>query len=323
MRHFRYAFVLFFCNVLLAPFGYAQTYPNKPVTIIVPLAPGGISDLTARPLAAALSQVTGQSFIVENKPGAGGAMGAAFAANQKPDGYKLLIALTSMLVIPEAEKVAGKQPSYEVNQFIPIAKVSADPVVLLVKADSPWKTMEDFIKDAKNRPGILSYSSSGLFGAIHVPMEMAAQASGIKLIHVPYQSGGQSMAALLGGQVDITIQAPGVANPHIKSGKIRALATFGNTRTKVLSEIPTLKELGYDVEFYIWASLFTQKGTPQDVVSKLRTIVRQAIDEPVFVNAMNNMAAPIFYQDSAELQTSIENERKHFSNVVKGIGKID
>jgi tripartite-type tricarboxylate transporter receptor subunit TctC len=154
-------------------------------------------------------------------------------------------------------------------------------------------------------------------------MEMAAQASGIKLIHVPYQSGGQSMAALLGGQVDITIQAPGVANPHIKSGKIRALATFGNTRTKVLSEIPTLKELGYDVEFYIWASLFTQKGTPQDVVSKLRTIVRQAIDEPVFVNAMNNMAAPIFYQDSAELQTSIENERKHFSNVVKGIGKID
>jgi len=323
MKHFHYAFVLFFCNVLLAPFGYAQTYPNKPVTIIVPLAPGGISDLTARPLAAALSQVTGQSFIVENKPGAGGAMGAAFAANQKPDGYKLLVALTSMLVIPEAEKVAGKQPSYEVNQFIPIAKVSADPVVLLVKADSPWKTMEDFVKDAKNRPGILSYSSSGLFGAIHVPMEMAAQASGIKLIHVPYQSGGQSMAALLGGQVDITIQAPGVANPHIKSGKIRALATFGNTRTKVLSEIPTLKELGYDVEFYIWASLFTQKGTPQDVVSKLRTIVRQAIDEPVFVNAMNNMAAPIFYQDSPELQISIENERKHFSNVVKRIGKID
>lgn len=310
-------------NLLLFPYGHAQNYPNKPVTIIVPLAPGGISDLTARPLAAALSQVTGQSFIVENKPGAGGAMGAAYAANQKPDGYKLLVALTSMLVIPEAEKVSGKPPSYEVNQFIPIAKVSADPVVLLVKTDSPWKTFQDFIKDAKSRPGVLSYSSSGLFGAIHVPMEMAAQAAGIKLIHVPYQSGGQSMAALLGGQVDITIQAPGVANPHIKAGKIRALATFGNTRTKVLADIPTLKELGYDAEFYIWASLFTPKGTPIEVVNKLRTIVRQAIDEPVFVNAMSNMSAPIFYQDAPELQTAIDIESKHFANVVRRIGKIE
>jgi tripartite-type tricarboxylate transporter receptor subunit TctC len=234
-----------------------------------------------------------------------------------------MVALTSMLVIPEAEKVAGKQPSYEVNQFIPIAKVSADPVVLLVKADSPWKTLEDFIKDAKNRPGVLSYSSSGLFGAIHVPMEMAAQAAGMKLIHVPYQSGGQSMAALLGGQVDITIQAPGVANPHIKAGKIRALATYGNSRTKVLAEIPTLKELGYDVEFYIWVSLFTQKGTPIDVVNKLRASVKQAIDEPIFINAMSNMSAPIFYQDAPELQTAIDIESKHFTNVVRRIGKIE
>jgi len=322
MKKIIYSFLVAI-NLLLLPYGHAQNYPNKPVTIIVPLAPGGISDLTARPLAAALSQVTGQSFIVENKPGAGGAMGAAYAANQKPDGYKLMVALTSMLVIPEAEKVAGKQPSYEVNQFIPIAKVSADPVVLLVKADSPWKTLEDFIKDAKNRPGVLSYSSSGLFGAIHVPMEMAAQAAGMKLIHVPYQSGGQSMAALLGGQVDITIQAPGVANPHIKAGKIRALATYGNSRTKVLAEIPTLKELGYDVEFYIWVSLFTQKGTSIDVVNKLRASVKQAIDEPIFINAMSNMSAPIFYQDAPELQTAIDIESKHFANVVRRIGKIE
>lgn len=310
-------------NLLIFSSVHAQNYPNRPVSIIVPLAPGGISDLTARPLASALSQLTGQSFIVENKPGAGGAMGAAYAANQKPDGYKLMVGLTSMLVIPEAEKVAGKQPSYEVNQFIPIAKVSADPVLLLVKADSPWKTVEDFIKDARNRPGVLSYSSSGLFGAIHVPMEMVAQAAGIKLIHVPYQSGGQSMAALLGGQVDITIQAPGVANPHIKAGKIRALATYGNTRTKVLADIPTLKELGYDVEFYIWVSLFTPKGTPTEVANKLRTLVRQAIDEPVFVNAMSNMSAPIFYQDAPELQNAIDIESKHFTNVVKRIGKIE
>ena len=154
-------------------------------------------------------------------------------------------------------------------------------------------------------------------------MEMAAQSAGIKLIHVPYQSGGQSMAALLGGQVDLTIQAPGVANPHIKSGKIRALATFGNSRTNALADIPTLKELGVDAEFYIWVSIFAPKGTPLDIVTKLRALVKQAIDEPVFVNAMSNMSAPIFYQDAPELQNAIEIETKHFSIVVKRIGKIE
>ncbi|MEI7530436.1 MAG: tripartite tricarboxylate transporter substrate binding protein [Betaproteobacteria bacterium] len=301
----------------------ADTYPNKPVTIIVPLAPGGISDMTARPLAAALGQVMGQNFIIENRPGAGGAIGAAYAANQKPDGYKLLVALTSMLVIPEAEKVAGKQPSYELSQFIPIAKVAADPVILLVRADSPWKTLDDLIKDAKSRPGNLSYSSSGLYGAIHMPMEMLSQAAAIKLIHVPYQSGGQSMIALLGGQVDMTIQAPGVASQHLKAGKIRVLASFGNERTKNLAEVPTLKELGYDVEFFIWSSMFAPAGTPADIILKLRTAVKQAITEPVFVNAMAGMSAPVAYQDAPELQIAIDNESKRLATIVKRIGKID
>jgi tripartite-type tricarboxylate transporter receptor subunit TctC len=140
---------------------------------------------------------------------------------------------------------------------------------------------------------------------------------------VPYKGGAPAMADLLGGQLMSIFSAPPTAFPFIKAGKIRALATYGNSRTKVLAEIPTLKELGYDVEFYIWVSLFTQKGTSIDVVNKLRASVKQAIDEPIFINAMSNMSAPIFYQDAPELQTAIDIESKHFTNVVRRIGKIE
>lgn len=312
-----------FAILLLAAAAHAQPYPARPVTIIVPFAPGGISDITARPLAAALGKVMGQSFIIENRPGAGGAIGAAYAAKQRPDGYNLMMALTSLMVIPEAEKAAGRQPSYLVSQFAPIARVASDPVVLLVRSESPWKTTADLVADAKSRPGRISYSSSGLYGAIHVPMEMLSQSAGIRMIHVPYKSGGEAMTALLAGQVDVTAQAPGVANSHVKSGKVRVLGSWGTQRTKALPDVPTLKEQGHDVEFYIWSALFAPVETPPDIVVRLRAAVKEAIHESLFTKAMAGMDAPIEYLDAPDLQASMDREGKRLADTVRRMGKIE
>ena len=175
----------------------AQGYPTRPITMIVPFAPGGIADVTGRPLAASMAKTLGQTVVVENKAGAGGAVGMAAAARAPADGYTILMALSSIVIIPEAEQVNGRKSQYQMSDFIPVALISADPTVLLVPADSPWKTLGDLIADAKARPGKISYSSSGVYGTTHTAFEMFAQAAGIKLLHVPYKGGGPAMTALL------------------------------------------------------------------------------------------------------------------------------
>ncbi len=308
----------------VAPFqAAAEGWPARPISIVVPFAPGGISDITARPLAVALGRVLGQSVIVDNKPGAGGAVGAAHAARQKADGYSLMMALSSLVVIPEAERAAGRQPSYQLSQFTPIARVAADPVVVMVRSDSPWRTLEDLLGEARRAPGTLSYSSSGIYGALHVPMEMLAQSAGVRFLHVPYQSGGQAMTALLAGQVAITAQAPGVAFPHLKAGKVRILASFGTERIKALPDVPTVRELGHDCEFFIWSALFAPVDTPADLVARLRQATREAIREPVFVDAMAAMASPVDYLDAPELAASMERERKRLAETVQRMGRIE
>jgi tripartite-type tricarboxylate transporter receptor subunit TctC len=301
----------------------AQTYPARPVTIVVPFAPGGIADITARPLAIALGNVLSQSLVIENHPGAGGAVGIAYAGRQKADGYTLLMALSSILVIPEAEKAGGRPPSYQVSQFAPIALIAADPVVLIVPAQSAWKTTADLIADAKSRPGKISYSSSGLYGAIHVPMEMLAQAAGVQLLHVPYQSGGQAMNALIAGQVDLSAQSPGVASPHLKSGRVRALAQWGRQRIKAMPEVGTLTEQGYEAEFYIWSGLFAPAATPPEVMMRLRSAVKEATAQPVFRDAMAAVDSPIEYLDAPEFQRFMDRDGTRLVEAVRRMGKIE
>jgi len=309
--------------MLAAPWAAAQNFPSKPLTIVVPFAPGGIADITARPLAVALGNILGQSVIVENHPGAGGAVGIAYAARQKADGYSLLMALSSILVIPEAEKLGGRAPSYQVSQLMPIARVAADPVVLVVPAASPWKTTADLVADAKGRPGKISYSSSGLYGAIHVPMEMLAQAAGVQFLHVPYQSGGQAMSALIAGQVDVTVQSPGVASPHLKSGRVRALASWGGQRLAALPDVPTLREQGFDAEFYIWSGLFVPAQTPPEVAARLRAAVKDAVSDGAFKQAMSTMDSPVDYLDAPEFQAFMDRDGKRLLEAVKRMGKIE
>ena len=231
--------------------------------MIVPFPPGGQADLAARPVAAALEKILGKSVMVDNRSGAGGMLGNAAAARAEPDGHTLLMTLSSMVFLPEAERLYDRKPSYEMNQLVPIARVLADPGVLCVRADAPWKTLADLVADAKNRRAHISFSSSGNYGAAHVPFEMFEQAAGIKLLHVPYRGGGPALTAFLGKQVDITAQAPGPITPHIQSGAARLLANWGAKRSAEYPDVPTMIELGYkDVEYYIWAGCSRRRARP-------------------------------------------------------------
>src|SRR5438876_3034416 len=255
-----------------------QLWPTRNITMIVAFPPGGQADLAARPVAAALEKILGRSVIVDNRAGAGGMLGNAAAARAEPDGHTLLMALSSMTFLPEAERLYDRKPSYEYDQLVPIARVLADPGVLAVRKDSPYHSVADLVADAKRRPGQISFSSSGNYGAAHVPFEMFQQAAGIKLLHVPYRGGGPSLAAFIGAQVDLTAQAPGPIHPHVQSGAARLLANWGGKRTPELADIPTMIELGYrDVEYYIWAGLFAPKGTPAPVITRLRDAMRQVM----------------------------------------------
>ena len=301
----------------------AQQYPSKPITMIVPFPPGGIADITGRPLALVMSRILGQGIVVENRAGAGGAVGMAYVAKQKPDGYTLMTALSSIVIIPESDKVSGRTPLYQMSEFTPIALLSADPTVLLVPNDSPWKTLGDLINDAKARPGKISYSSSGIYGTTHTAFEMLAQSAGVQLLHVPYKGGGPAMTALLTGEVSITAQSPGVANPHVKGGKVRVLGSWGATRLPLIADVPTMKEQGFDVEFYIWAALFAPAGLPPDLLAKLRTTVRQVVQEPEFRAAMAGMNTPINYMEGGDFDNFIAQDSKRLGRVVKLMGKVE
>lgn len=296
---------------------------NQAVSLVVPLAPGGIADITARPLAIPLAKELGQPVIVENRIGAGGAVGMAYVTRQKPDGNTLLMALSSIVIIPESDKVSGKPPSYTMSQFTPIALVSADPTVLVVRANSPWKNTADLIRDAKSKPKVITFSSSGIYGTTHVAQSMLWQAAGVEMLHVPYNGGGPSMTALLGGQVDVTAQAPGTVAAHLKAGTVRILGTWGAERLKSLPDVPTLKEQGFDVEFYIWSGLFAPAGLPAAKLAQLKAAARAATQDPVFVNAMNTMNTPIRYLEGSDLTKFLEKDQKRLADVVKGMGKLE
>jgi tripartite-type tricarboxylate transporter receptor subunit TctC len=301
----------------------AQDFPTRPINIVAPFPPGGQADLMARPTAAAMEKLLKSPVVVVNKTGAAGAVGMAFVANSKPDGYTLLMALSSISVIPEADKLFDRKPAYTMDQLIPIALVSADPTILVCRSDRPWKSVKDLVDDAKKRPDAISYSSSGIYGTLHMAMEMLIHSAGIKLKHVPYGGAAPALTALLGGHVDCMAGGPAVVLPHIKAGKLRALAGWGDKRIAVLPELPTLKELGYDAEFYIWAGMFAPKGTPEPIMKKLRDTVRAAMQDADFKTAMDKMETPIAYLDAPEFQKFWDKDAKMLADAIKRVGRIE
>jgi tripartite-type tricarboxylate transporter receptor subunit TctC len=309
--------------LLLAGAAHAQSYPSRPITMMVAFPPGGYADITARPLAIPMGRALGQTVVVENRGGAGGAVGNAMVARAKPDGHTLLMALSSITVIPEAERLAGRPVPYEMSQFTPIALVAAEANVFLVRPEAPWQTIEDLIADAKRRPGVISYSSSGVNGVIHLGVEIFAQATGVKFLHAPYQGGGPSMNAILVGEVDFTQQSPGVALPHVRAGKVRVLASTGTERLAVFPDVPTLKERGIDALYVPWAGLFGPADLPPAIVETVRGAVRKAIDDGGFKTAMATLGIAVRHLEGPAYARFVADETARFGAVLKKIGKLE
>jgi tripartite-type tricarboxylate transporter receptor subunit TctC len=301
-----------------------EAYPSRPISLVVPFPPGGVADLTARPVAAAMERLLKNPVGVVNKTGAAGAVGMQFVATSRPDGYTLLLALSSISIIPEADKLFGRPPAFTVDQFAPIALISADPTILVVRAESPWKTAREFIEDARKRPGQISYSSSGIYGTLHMAMELLSHSAGIKLRHVPYAGAGPALTAILGGHVDALASGPAVVLPHIKSGKLRALAGWGDKRVAALPDLPTFRELGYpEAEFYIWAGVFAPKGTPEPVLRKLRETLRSAVSDPEFKQAMDKIETPVVFKQGDEFQRFFEADARRLAEGVRKVGRVE
>jgi tripartite-type tricarboxylate transporter receptor subunit TctC len=315
-----------------------EPYPTRPVTIVNPFPPGGIADLTARPLAAALERILKQPFVVSNKPGAAGAVGTQSVAVAKPDGYTLLVALVSISSTPEVDKLFGRAPIYTRDQFVGIARLNADPPLLVVRVDPEsvnteleckgdwkkrnWKTLKELIDDARRCPGEITYASSGPYGASHLPIEMLLNAAGLRMRHLPTTGGAPATTAVLGGHAQLWASPPALALPHIQAGKMRPLASYGATRLAAFPDVPTLKELGYDVEYYVWTALFAPRGVPAHVVQTLRDATRKAMQDPELRASMEKAKTPIAYQDADEFKKFWDEDAQRIAAVIQKIGKV-
>jgi tripartite-type tricarboxylate transporter receptor subunit TctC len=320
LRLARFALAICACAALSAS---AAEWPERAVTMIVPFPPGGLADTVGRPVADAMGRELGQPVVIENKAGAGGAIGMGAAAKSKPDGYTILMSLSSFSVLPEADRILGRQPQYQLADLKPIARFTADPTVLAVRADAPWKTYDDFIADAKAHPGKFNFGSSGNYGTMHVPMEMLAQTTGIKLTHVPYTGAGPAIVGLLGGQVDAVATGPATIVQHVKGGKVRILAHWGNVRLVTLPDVQSLKELGTNVEYAQWSGLFVPAGTPEPIVQRLRVAARAAANDPKVKETLLSAGSPIQYLDAPEFERYVQADAEKMTEVVKRIGKLE
>jgi tripartite-type tricarboxylate transporter receptor subunit TctC len=300
-------------------------WPARTISIIVPFPAGGQADLAARPVALALEKILGKSVIVDNRAGgAGGAIGNAAAARAEPDGYTLLMTLSSLAVLPEADRLFDRAPTYEVSQFAPVARVLADPTLLAIPASAPWKTLEDFVEDAKRRPGEIRYGSSGPYGTLHVAMEMFAANAGIKLMHIPFRGAAPALNAILTGTVDAVASAPGTLKQMVDGGKMRVLANWGAERIASFPDLPTFKERGYkDVEFYIWAGLFAQSALPQPIMTRLRGAMAEAVKTPEVIKTFETAGSPVAYLDAPEFAKFIEADSARLVAAVKRIGRVE
>ena len=298
-------------------------YPEKAITLVVPFPPGGVADTVARPVAEAMSKELKQPVVIDNKSGAGGAVGIGHAARASGDGYTLLLSLSSISILPEADKILERKPLFQLDQFKPIARITADPTVLVVRADSPWRTLEDFIADARRKPGAYNYGSSGNYGTMHVPMEMLKSVAGFRMTHIPYAGAGPAVIALLGGHVDAISSGPASVVQQIRAGRLRALAHWGDSPLATLPGVPSLKERGYNVQFAQWSALFAPASTPDPVIDKLRATLRKLMNDPALQQTILNAGSPIEYMDAPQFAAYWKTDAQAMNEAVKRIGKLE
>jgi tripartite-type tricarboxylate transporter receptor subunit TctC len=303
--------------------GFAQeAYPSRPITMVNPFPPGGAADVVGRPFAAVMEPLLKQPVVIETKAGAAGAVGAQFAANAKPDGYTLLLHIVSISGFSEVDKLFGREPKFTRADFIPVARLTRGPMVLVVNDKQPYKNLKELVEDAKKRPNGIVFSSSGLYGALHLPTALFVKAAGIQMRHLPTNGGGPAVTAVLGNNAQMLVSSVAAAMAQIKAGKLKPLATFGAERTPSLPDVPTLKESGYDVEFGLWVGLFAPKGTGANVITRLRDETRKAVATDQFKAAIHNIGDEVAYLDQPEFAKFWDQDAKRVEAAVQSIGKV-
>jgi tripartite-type tricarboxylate transporter receptor subunit TctC len=260
--------------------------------------------------------------VIETKAGAAGQVGGQYVASAKPDGYTLLIHIVSISGFAEVDKLFGRTPKFTRADFIPIARFTEGPMVLVVNDQQPYKTLKDLVEDAKKRPDQIVFSSSGLYGALHLPTALLMKATGIKMRHLPTNGGGPALTAILGNNSQVLVSSIAAASAQMKAGKLRPLACFSAKRAASAPNVPTLKELGYDVEFSLWVGLFAPKGTPDAVIAKLRTESKKAVANEQFKKAITNIGDVVAYLDQPEFAKFWDADAARVEAAVKSIGKV-
>ncbi len=276
----------------------AEEYPARPITLINPLPPGGTLDLQGRAFAAVVEKYLGKPMVVVNKIGAAGAVGSLTVAQAKPDGYTLGLGWSAQTALIINEIIEGRKPSFTADDFIVLGRFTDSSPVFLVPFNSPWKTMKQALEEIKAHPNTYSFSSGGIQSISHLPMEALIVEMGLKLRHVPFQGGGPAFTALIGGHVLCSAQFPGTSLPKIKAKQLRVLASFSESRLKNYEEVPTFKELGYNVFHSSWVGMVAPKGTPAPIVERLRALVKQVTSDPVFVDVIEKAGDEVDYADA-------------------------
>jgi tripartite-type tricarboxylate transporter receptor subunit TctC len=282
--------VIFLAMLAFSPTeGRAQDYPNHAVRIIVPFGAGGPADVAARLVGNALAESLKQPFVIENRPGAGSVIGTQEAAKSSPDGYTLLL----MSNAQTANESLVPQRKYELmRDLVPIAPLNVADLVIVVHPSVPAKSLTEFIALAKSQPGKLNYASSGQGTPYHMAGELFKTVAGIDVVHVPYRNSGEARNGVIGGQVQMMIDAVTTMAPNVLQGQVRALATTGKTRSAALPDVPTAEEAGVSgYEATIWLGLMAPKGTPQAIVDKLNAAVNEAIKRPEIVKLWADQGA--------------------------------
>ena len=300
-----------------------DAYPSHAITVVSPFPPGGVSDTITRPLDAALEVVLKQPVVLENKAGAAGAVGAQYVAAARPDGYTLLTHIVSISGFAAVDKLFGRTPKFTNADFIPIARIVADPIVMIANNDLPYKTLKDLVADATANPDKLIYSSSGLYGASHIPTVLFAKSAGnLQMRHLPTNGGGPAVTAVLGGNVNFFMSPTSIALPHIRAGKVRPLAVSSAKRIKTLPDVPTFRELGYDLEYYFWVGIFAPKSTPTPIVNTLRDGLNKAVHSKQFLDSLDNLGQELAYMDQPEFATFWSADAKRQEDAINAIGRV-
>ncbi|HSC95653.1 MAG TPA: tripartite tricarboxylate transporter substrate binding protein [Burkholderiales bacterium] len=300
-----------------------DAFPTRPINLVSPYPPGGAADLTARPLAPALEKVLKQPVIVVNRTGAGGAVGTQFVSQAPADGYTLMITVFSICTIPEADRVAGRKPRFTRDQFVPIGRINADPTILIVHPSTPWKSVKELVADAKRKPNDILYVSAGPYTVAHMSMEVFQQVTGVKMRHLPTTGGGPAMTALVAGHAFVSALSTGAVSPQAKAGKLRVLANTGASRLAAFPQTPTMKELGYDMEVYLWVGMFARKEVPGPVLDVVRKAVKQAVTDPQFMTASMKMQMPPAYLDAPEFQSWWDKDCERLASAIRRIPPPD